>query len=131
MIEQNTGGSIVMIASHCATVAIPGYRMAAYNASKGGVKTLSTVLAVELAPWNIRVNTVSPGFIDSEMTKMIRDLKNEAEAQAMFTGGPIKRIGTQNDLTGAMIYLLSDASTFATATDIQVTGGIHAGRIEC
>lgn len=106
--------------------------MAAYNASKGAIKTLSIALAVELGPYNIRVNTVSPGFIDSEMTKVVRDAKtNPKEAEAMYTAAPIKRIGTQNDLTGAMVYLLSDASTFATATDIIVTGGIHAGRIEC
>lgn len=61
MIQQGHGGSIVMIASVCASVAIPGHKLSAYHASKGAVKTLTTALAVELAPHGIRTNCVSPG----------------------------------------------------------------------
>lgn len=62
---------MVLIASQCAHCAIPGYRMAAYNASQGAVKMLSKALAAELAKFKIRVNTISPGFIDSDQTKAI------------------------------------------------------------
>lgn len=50
--------------------------------------------------------------------------------QMMNEAPPMERIGNRNDLVGAMIYLLSDASAYTTGTDIQVTGGIHAGRIK-
>jgi sorbose reductase len=61
MIQQGHGGSIVQIASVCASVAIPGHKLSAYHASKGAVKTLTTALAVELAPHGIRTNCISPG----------------------------------------------------------------------
>lgn len=121
---------MVLIASQCAHVAIPGYRMAAYNASKGAVRCLAVALAVELAKWKIRVNTISPGFIDSDMTKAVRDLKSAIEGEQMWKSPPLKRIGTQNDLTGAVIYLLSDASSYTTAADIPIDGGVKAGRID-
>lgn len=104
--------------------------MAAYNASKGGILMLSKALAVELAPHNIRVNTISPGFVDSEMTKNVRDMKSKREGDQMWLAPPMQRLSTQNDLTGAVVYLLSDASRFTTAADIQITGGLHAGTID-
>lgn len=61
MVQQGHGGSIVMIASVCASVAIPGHKLSAYHASKGAVKTLTTALSVEMAPHGIRTNCISPG----------------------------------------------------------------------
>lgn len=104
--------------------------MAAYNASKGGVLMLSKALAVELAPHNIRVNTISPGFVDSEMTRNVRDMKSKREGDQMWLAPPLRRLSTQNDLTAPVIYLLSDASRHTTAADIQITGGLHAGLID-
>lgn len=130
MIKQGSGGSIVLIASQSAHIALPGYRMAAYNASKGGVMMLSKVLAVELAPHKIRVNTISPGFVDSDMTRNVRTTKSKREGDQMWLAPPNQRLSTQNDLTGAVIYLLSDASPHTTAADIPITGGLHAGTID-
>lgn len=62
MVQQGTGGSIVMIASVCGSIALPGHRLSAYHASKGGVKMLATALSVELAPHGIRTNSISPGY---------------------------------------------------------------------
>ena len=104
--------------------------MAAYNASKGGVLMLAKALAVELGPHNIRVNTISPGFVDSEMTRNVRASKSKREGDQMWLAPPMKRLSTQNDLTGAVVYLLSDASSLTTAADIQITGGLHAGTID-
>lgn len=89
---------------------------------------LSESLAVELAEDNIRVNTLSPGFIDTEMTRQARDA-NPAIQEIMFSAPPLRRIGTPDDLVGAALYLLSDLSTYTTGTDIAVTGGLHIGRI--
>jgi NAD(P)-dependent dehydrogenase (short-subunit alcohol dehydrogenase family) len=130
MIKQGTPGSILLIASQSAHIALPGYRMAAYNASKGAVMMLSKVLGVELAPHGIRVNTISPGFVDSEMTRRVRDLKSKREGEQMWLAPPNQRLSTQNDLTGAAIYLLSDASRHTIAADIAITGGLHAGTMD-
>lgn len=130
IIERGGSGSIVLIASQSAHIALPGYRMAAYNASKGGVLMLCKALAVELAPRNIRVNTISPGFVDSDMTRNVREMKSKREGEQMWLSPPMQRLSTQNDLTAAVIYLLSDASRHTTAADIAITGGLHAGTID-
>lgn len=101
--------------------------MSAYSASKGAVKMLSLALSTELAPYGIRVNSISPGFIDTEQTKVVRE-SNAKIADLMYNAPPLKRIGTTDDLTGAVIYLLSDASSYTTGTDVVVTGGLHVGR---
>ncbi|KAF4973611.1 hypothetical protein FSARC_151 [Fusarium sarcochroum] len=94
MIKQGTGGSMVLLASQSAHIGLPGYRMAAYNASKGGVFMLSKALAVELAPKNIRVNTISPGFVDSEMTRDVRAAKSKREGEQMWLAPPNQRLST-------------------------------------
>ncbi|KAG8666623.1 hypothetical protein FPOAC2_11739 [Fusarium poae] len=130
IIKQGTAGSMVLLASQSAHIGLPGYRMAAYNASKGGILMLSKALAVELAPKKIRVNTISPGFVDSDMTRNVREHKSKREGEQMWLSPPNQRLSTQNDLTGAVVYLLSDAARHTTAADIQITGGLHAGTID-
>ena len=129
MIKQATGGSVVLIASICAHVAVPGHRLSAYHASKGAVRMLGKALSVELAPKGIRVNSISPGYIESDMTKSLRSQYPHL-VEIMHKAPPMKRIGNRNDLTGAMVYLLSDASAYTTGSDMLITGGLHAGRIE-
>ncbi|KAH6689891.1 hypothetical protein F5X68DRAFT_167512 [Plectosphaerella plurivora] len=130
MIKQKKPGSILLIASQSAHIALPGYRMAAYNASKGAIAMLCKVLGVELAPHGIRVNSISPGFVDSDMTRNVRETKSKREGEQMWLAPPNQRLSSQNDLTGAAIYLLSDAARHTTAADIAITGGLHAGTID-
>ncbi|KAJ4151181.1 hypothetical protein LMH87_011896 [Akanthomyces muscarius] len=131
LIRQKKPGSILLIASQSAHIALPGYRMAAYNASKGGVMMLAKVLGVELAPHGIRVNTISPGFVDSDMTRSVREAKSvKREGEQMWLAPPNQRLSQQDDLTGAAVYLLSDASIHTTSADIAITGGLHAGTID-
>lgn len=125
--KQGTGGSVVLIASITSHTVLPSHRFSAYSASKGAVRMLSTVLSNELAPLNIRVNSISPGFIDTAQTKFVRD-SNAKIADLMFNAPPLRRIGTTDDLVGSVVYLLSDASSYTTGTDIAITGGLHIGR---
>lgn len=90
---------------------------------------LSRALAVELAPQHIRVNSISPGYIETDMTRKLRQQYPHL-VEIMQQVPPMKRIGTPDDLTPAIIYLLSDASAYTTGTDIEITGGLHVGRIE-
>lgn len=128
MKQQGHGGSIVMIGSFIAHATAPGHVMSAYATSKGAVKTLSENLAVELAPFRIRVNLISPGFIDTELTRKARQ-EIPGLDKWMVSTPPMQRIGTPGDLTGAIIYLLGDGASFTTGADIPITGGLHVGRI--
>ncbi|CAH0024379.1 unnamed protein product [Clonostachys rhizophaga] len=130
LIEQGTPGSIVLLASQCSHIALPGLRMAADNASKGAILMLAKALGVELAKHNIRVNSISPGFVDSDMMQAVRATNNKREGDQVILAPPLKRLSTQNDLTPALVYLLSDASRHITATDLLITGGLHAGTID-
>jgi sorbose reductase len=125
MRAQNTAGSIVMVASVSAGTALQTQRLNIYAASKGAVKSLATQLAVELAPLGIRVNSISPGFIATEMTKDLAIAR--PELLKVFNSPPLGRIGDRADLKGVVGYLLSDAAAYTTGTDVLVTGGVHCG----
>lgn len=101
--------------------------MSGYNASKGGVRLMTSALATELGPKGVRVNAVAPAFTETEMTKVARDANPQA-ADLMYTAPPLKRIGTAFDVAGAVVYLLSDAASYTTGAEIHITGGIHLGR---
>ncbi|KAL2826263.1 hypothetical protein BDW59DRAFT_161100 [Aspergillus cavernicola] len=125
MIKQGNGGSIVMIASIAAHCAIPAQRVSIYGASKAAIKLLGRTLAVEMAPFNIRVNTLSPGFIATSMSQQFTEIQHVFQ-----TTPPLGRIGTPEDLALAVAYMLSDGASYTTGADIAVTGGLHNGRID-
>jgi sorbose reductase len=128
MRDQNVAGSIVMIASVAAHCAIPSQRVSIYGASKAAVKLLGMTLAVELAPFQIRVNTISPGFIATNMTGDMA--KSNPELLSVFTNTPpLGRMGERSDLTLAVAYLLSEGARYTTGADLPITGALHAGRI--
>jgi NAD(P)-dependent dehydrogenase (short-subunit alcohol dehydrogenase family) len=113
---------IASIAAHCA---IPAQRVSIYGASKGAIKLLGKTLAVEMAPFNVRVNTISPGFIETKMSAQFEDI------QEVFRNvPPMRRIGQAEDLALATAYLLGNGASYTTGADIAVTGGLHNGRIE-
>lgn len=128
MSKQGKGGSIVLIASISAYTVTQSHKLSAYNASKAAVKMLGTALSVELGPEMIRVNSISPGYTETEMLTPYKD-EHPERIEIMNTAPPLGRIGNRNDLTPAVIYLLSDASTYTSGTDIQITGALHCGRI--
>jgi NAD(P)-dependent dehydrogenase (short-subunit alcohol dehydrogenase family) len=99
-----------------------------YGATKGAVRLMMTQLAVELAPLNIRVNTISPGFIRTDMTELCAT--QQPELYSIFKSAPpMGRIGETSDIAGAVNYLLSDAAAYTTGADIPITGGLIGGRI--
>lgn len=114
------GGSIVNIASMSATIANRGLWQAHYNASKAGVKHLTTTLALEWASRGVRVNALSPGYIE---TPLIAG-PEWAEKKAGFAHDtPMGRLGTPDDLVGPVVFLLSDAARFVTGADLLADGG--------
>lgn len=118
MISQGTGGAIVNIASMSAHIVNFPQAQNAYNASKSAVLHLTKSLAVEWAPFGIRVNSISPGYMDTALNRAFRSLFQEWQSRT-----PMGRLGDMDELTNGAIYLASPASSFATGTDILIDGG--------
>lgn len=117
--KKTGGGSIVNVTSIASVIGFPGNP--AYVASKGGLRMLTKALAFDLAPHNIRVNNLVPGYIKTDMTEAsFQDPIRHAERMQRMM---IKRWGKTEDLAGAAIYLSSDASTYVTGSDLFVDGG--------
>ncbi|KFY78225.1 hypothetical protein V499_02541 [Pseudogymnoascus sp. VKM F-103] len=111
-------GSFVATASMSGHIVNYPHIQTAYNASKAGVIHMCRSLAVEWVDF-ARANTVSPGFIESGLTGAV----SEDVKETLREKTPVKRIGDLYEMKGAYLYLASDASSFATGTDIVADGG--------
>ena len=116
MAEQG-GGSIINMSSGGATRAHRSFT--AYDATKGGIEALTRAMALDLGPYNVRVNALVPGAIDtSGMTAGERALRGE--------NVPLGRIGEPLDMTGAALFLASDDAAYITGETLRVDGGMLA-----
>lgn len=117
--EGRPGGSIITVAS---LAAIEGAgRNSSYGASKGALLAMSNAAAVELARHGIRVNTILPGWIATDMTESQQD--TEAFEKNVISRVPLKRWGRPEEFGGAAVYLASDASSYQTGSQIVIDGG--------
>ena len=94
-----------------------------YSATKAGVAGFSRALAKELGSRNITVNTVAPGFIDTDMTRGLSDDNREA----MLAQIPLARLGSANEIAGVVKFLVSDAAAYITGETLHVNGGMYMG----
>jgi sorbose reductase len=97
-----------------------------YGASKAAVKSLAMHLGVELASYKIRVNSLSQGYIEKEMSRTAAEA-NPAMKDMFENAPPLGRRGQVSGLIGPAMWLLSDAGAWTTATDVLMTGGLHGG----
>lgn len=124
MQDQGKGGAIVNTASMSAHVvnrmhsAEPRH-MICYTSTKGGVLHLTKSFAMDFCPDNIRVNSVSPGY----MLSGIHDGVPEKMLDVIEQDIPMKHFGTMNDIGGIVAFLLSDLASYITGTDVRVDGG--------
>jgi len=116
---KNGGGTIVNIASTAGITGVP--RAPAYCASKAGVILLTKSLALEWAEYNVRVNAVAPHYLETDLTKGLRD--SEKVFSSLTRSIPLKRFGKTSDIVGAVLLLASDASSYMTGSVITVDGG--------
>ena len=123
MIELGNGGSIVHVSSVGATFPFKG--IADYGISKAGVWMLTKVLAQELASYEIRVNAVGPGFIETPMNAAVR--ASEGGANWMLDMMAIKRFGQPLDIANAALFLASPESSYVTGEILYVDAGIFTG----
>jgi NAD(P)-dependent dehydrogenase (short-subunit alcohol dehydrogenase family) len=115
-------GRIVNIASIAGQIGLTG--TVAYAASKGGVVMLTRALAVEWAPHNVRVNAIAPSWFESNIGDLIH--REPGYAERAMRRVPAGRMGTPDELIGAVLYLASDASTMVTGHVLAVDGGTLA-----
>lgn len=113
------GGCIINITSVLGEVARPN--ISAYVTSKGALKMLTKAMAVDLAPYKIRVNAIAPGYVKTAMVEEV--LKNEAVLRKLLERIPLGYIASPEDLVGAAVFLASDESKYVTGTVLIVDGG--------
>lgn len=113
------GGSIINTSSMVGLYG--GAYQTAYTASKYAINGITETCAKELGRFNIRVNAVAPGMIE---TDMVKDSVNDETKSKLIAMAPLKRIGKPEDLTGIYIHLASDESLFTTGTIVSVDGGL-------
>lgn len=118
--RANGSGSIVNCASIAGLNGFPG--LAAYVASKHGVNGLTRAAALELAPAGIRVNSVCPGAIDTEMIARVKSEQPELIEQTV-AAHPLGRLGRPEEIAATVVWLCSDAASFVTGQAIAVDGG--------
>jgi 3-oxoacyl-[acyl-carrier protein] reductase len=116
------GGVIINVGSTAGIRPRPGLTW--YNASKGAVNLMSKSLAVELAPWNIRVNALAPVMGETGLLEAFMGLPDTPENRARFIAGiPLGRLSRPDDIAGAALYLASDDAAFITGVELPVDGG--------
>lgn len=116
-LDRSGGGSIVNISSAAGLFGVPN--AVAYTATKWAVRGMTKAAAKELGDRHIRVNSVHPGMIDTDMVRERDAATNEAHVQKQ----PIKRMGTADEVAGLVLFLLSDESCYMTGAELAIDGG--------
>ena len=117
--RKKIGGSIVHMSSQLGKVGCEGRNV--YNMNKFGIEGLARGMAVELAPYNIRVNTVCPTFVETPMVKKF--FKNKKFKKKMLENIPLGRVAKESDVATAVAFLAADSSEMITGTSLIVDGG--------
>jgi NAD(P)-dependent dehydrogenase (short-subunit alcohol dehydrogenase family) len=122
MMAAEKPGSIVLVASMSGTIVNYPQEQSCYNASKAGVIQLGKSLAAEWAKYSIRVNSISPGYMDTALNRVPA---LDAQKKIWTSLTPQQRLGAIDDLNGLAVYLASDSSAFMTGSDLLIDGGYH------
>lgn len=118
LLEQRQG-VLIFVSSIHETVGLE--RLAAYAASKGALRMLARVLALEWAPRGVRVNVLAPGYVETDLTAGIR--ANPSLRQAIEGATPLGRMATPDEVAAAAVYMASDAAAYMTGTSLVLDGG--------
>ena len=123
MIERSHG-SVVFIGSMATLMGVP--QVCAYTAAKGAVQALCPALAAEWSSAGVRVNIVTPGWIETDMSRNAF-AKDPTRKQRVLDRTPMASLGQPEDVGNAVVYLCSPAAAFVTGTNLIIDGGAHKG----
>jgi NAD(P)-dependent dehydrogenase (short-subunit alcohol dehydrogenase family) len=123
VMSEQRAGSIVNVSSVAGLMGSP--LLSAYAASKWAVRGMTKVVAKELARFGVRVNSVHPGQIDTDMNASQRE-KTPELIDRLIAGIPLQRIGTPQEVSHALVYLASDESLYVTGSELVIDGGTSA-----
>jgi NAD(P)-dependent dehydrogenase (short-subunit alcohol dehydrogenase family) len=113
------GGSVINVSSVAGHNGLP--RSVPYCASKGGVELLTKALALDWARRKVRVNTLAPGWVDTDLTHGLLD--HDVHGKRLLDRTPLGRFATPQDMAGGVVFLASDASAFMTGQSLVIDGG--------
>jgi 3alpha(or 20beta)-hydroxysteroid dehydrogenase len=116
LMRDSGGGSIINVGS---AAGMTGHFSAAYSASKWGLRGITKVAAMEFAPWNIRVNAIHPGIVNTALVP-----GDTAFPQAMTRFTPLGRAAEVEDVAPLVLFLAGDGARFITGSDLPVDGGL-------
>jgi 3-oxoacyl-[acyl-carrier protein] reductase len=121
MVKQKSGVIVNIASVAMAQVGVGFATLAHYCASKGGIVGMTETLAQELAPYNIRVNAVSPGAIETPMVDPLKSDENTMEAT--LSRIPLHRMGRPEEVSNLVLFLASDKSSYMTGSTVVIDGG--------
>lgn len=119
MVAQGGGGSIINMSSIQAVITLPN--ILTYSICKGGVKSLTTSMALALADKGVRVNAIGPGSIATDMVKQL--MVDDAARKRLLSRTPLGRLGDPSEVAAVAVFLASDESSYVTGETIYVDGG--------
>lgn len=128
MIKNGKGGSIIFIASMSASIVNYPQEQCAYNASKAAVMHLTKSLAAEWAKHDIRVNSISPGYMDTALNRVPT---LDAQKKIWKSMTPQGRLGSVDELNNLAVFLASDASTFMTGSNVVIDVSVPSASNVC
>lgn len=125
ILKSQKRGSIVMTSSLAGVKGGPG--MTAYSASKGAIIGFGKALSAELAPFDVRVNVLCPGWIDTAFNEPAINFMGgvEAHAKAIQAMVPLRRQGTNEEMAQAVLFMISDMSSYMTGQALVIDGGVY------
>ncbi|KAK5028439.1 hypothetical protein LTS07_006530 [Exophiala sideris] len=123
MLQHNIQGSIILIASMSATICVRPQKQAAYNTSKGAVQMLAKSLATEWGPRGIRVNSLSPGYMRTDLIKGLLEHEGKELVGSWEKDIPMGRMAEPSELRGTIVWMASPASSYLNGSDVIVDGG--------
>lgn len=126
MLSHQIRGSIILIASMSASICVRPQKQAAYNASKGAIQMLSKSLATEWGPRGIRVNSLSPGYMYTDLIKGLLEKEGKEKADAWVKDIPLGRMAEPHELRGVVVWMASEAGSYLNGSDVIVDGGYTA-----
>lgn len=121
MVKRKSGVIINIASIAMGQVGVGFPNLTHYSASKGGIVAMTETMALELAPYNIRVNSISPGAIETPMASAIES--DPKTLQATLARIPMHRIGKPEEVSNLVLFLASDASSYMTGANIIIDGG--------